>query len=82
MQSHAPLVDAGFLRLDQIVNRPASKNRPAVAGIVPVSRSTWLAGVRSGRYPKPTRALGTRITAWRCEDIRTLLESAAKEIGS
>ncbi|NIZ62308.1 hypothetical protein DL239_15135 [Sedimentitalea sp. CY04] len=43
-------------------------------GPVPVSRSTWWAGVRSGRFPQPVR-LGPRTTAWRVADIRDLLQS-------
>jgi predicted DNA-binding transcriptional regulator AlpA len=64
MQSEpSPL--AGYLRLRQVLS------------IVPVSKSTWWAGVKSGRYPQPSRSLGVRITAWRAEDIRALCESAA-----
>ena len=40
---------------------------------IPVSKSTWWQGVKTGRYPQPVRALGTRITAWRVEDIRALI---------
>ena len=69
--------ETGYLRLAQIVGRPKTKDSPAIPGIIPVSRSTWWAGVRSGRYPQPTRALGDRITAWRAEDIRALIDSAA-----
>jgi len=69
--------ETGYLRLFQIVGKPASKSRPAVPAIIPVCASTWWKGVRTGRYPQPTRALGPRITAWRAEDIRALLESAA-----
>ena len=46
-------------------------------GPVPVSRSTWWAGVRSGRFPQPVR-LGPRTTAWRVGDIRTLLREGAQ----
>lgn len=67
----------GYLRLPQIVGTPAKGDRPAIPGIIPVSRSTWWAGVRSGRYPPPTRALGERITAWDVADIRALIESAS-----
>lgn len=69
----------GFLRLPQIVGRPADPKRktPAVAGLIPVSRSTWWAGVRAGRYPQPVK-LGERCTAWRAEDIRALIERAGK----
>ena len=58
----------GFLRLTSVL---------APRGPIPVSKSTWWAGVRTGRYPQPTRALGDRITAWRVEDIRALIERAA-----
>ena len=57
----------GFLRLNQIVG---GKGTPAV---IPVSRSSWLAGVREGRFPKPIK-LGKRTTAWRVSDIRALIE--------
>lgn len=47
---------------------------PAVLSLIPVGRSTWWAGVKAGRYPKPVK-LGARMTAWRAEDIRTLIDS-------
>lgn len=77
MQSHTLLPETGYLRLAQIVGRPATKHRPSIPGIIPVCRSTWWAGVKAKRYPQPTRALGARITAWRVEDIRALIENAA-----
>jgi len=57
----------GFLRLNQIIG---NKDAPA---IIPVSRSTWLTGVREGRFPKPVK-LSKRTTAWRVSDIRALIE--------
>lgn len=57
------LPQTGFLRLRQIIG---DENTPA---LIPVSKSSWWAGVRTGRYPKPTKVLGKRITAWRVEDI-------------
>lgn len=69
-----PLPATGYLRLYQIIGRPARKGHPAIPPLIPVSRSTWWAGVKSGRYPQPTRALGERITAWHIEDIRGLLD--------
>ncbi len=53
----------GFLRLSSIL---------APGGPIPVSKSTWWAGVKAGRFPKPVK-LGPRITAWRVEDIRALI---------
>lgn len=47
---------------------------PTVLNHVPVSRSSWFAGVKSGRYPKPVQ-LGARAVAWRAEDIRNLVAS-------
>lgn len=47
---------------------------PTVLNHVPVSRSSWFAGVKNGRYPKPVQ-LGARAVAWRAEDIRTLVAS-------
>ncbi|MFZ1546806.1 MAG: AlpA family phage regulatory protein [Candidatus Nitrotoga sp.] len=49
---------------------------PQILAVIPVSKSTWWAGVASGLYPQPVRTLGRRITAWRVEDIRTLIVSA------
>lgn len=71
------LPETGYLRLAQIVGKPATDDAPAIPAIIPVSKSTWWAGVRSGRYPQPVRSLGDRITAWRIEDIRALIERAA-----
>jgi len=45
---------------------------PDTAPIIPVSKSTWWAGVKAGRYPKPVK-LSDRTTAWRVEDIRALI---------
>lgn len=71
------LPDTGFLRLTEIVGRRATDTAPAIPAIIPVSKSTWWAGVRSGRYPQPTRALGERITAWPVESIRALIKQAS-----
>ncbi len=66
--------EKGFLRLPQIIgNRKAT---PPIPAIIPVSKSTWWQGVKDGRYPQPVRTLGQRITVWRVEDIRKLIEQA------
>jgi prophage regulatory protein len=59
---------AGFLRLAQIIG---TKNNPP---LIPVSKTSWWNGVKSGKYPKPVK-LGQRTTAWRVEDIRALIDS-------
>ena len=66
--------EKGFLRLPQIIgNRKAT---PPIPAIIPVSKSTGWQGVKDGRYPQPVRTLGQRITVWRVEDIRKLIEQA------
>jgi prophage regulatory protein len=67
------LPETGFLRLPQIIGNP--KANPPIPALVPVGKSTWWAGVAAGRYPKPVKTLGPRITAWRVEDIVALIES-------
>ncbi len=67
------LPETGFLRLPQILGD--SKTQPPIPPLIPVSKSTWWAGVKSGRYPRPVK-LGPRITAWRVEDIRRLILDA------
>jgi len=65
------LPETGFLRLPQIIGNP--KADPPIPAVIPVSASTWWAGVKNRRYPAPVRTLGARITAWRVEDIRALI---------
>lgn len=67
------LPETGFMRLSQIVGNAAAD--PAIPPLIPVSRSTWWAGVRAGRFPQPVK-LGPKTTAWRVEDIRALIQSA------
>lgn len=70
MSSQLP--ETGFLRLAQIIGNP--KAEPPIPAIIPVSKSTWWAGVKSGRYPKSIK-LGPRTTAWSVSSIRELCES-------
>ena len=66
------LPSTGYIRLSQIIGNP--KAVPPIPAIIPVSKSTWWQGVKSGRYPQPVRTLGLRITAWRVEDVRALIK--------
>ena len=68
-----PLPETGFLRLRQIIGDP--KAEPPIPPIIPVKKSCWWSGVRTGRFPKPVK-LGPRVTAWRVEDILVLIASA------
>ncbi len=41
---------------------------PPKPPILPISRSTFLNGVKNGRYPKPIR-IAQRVVVWRKKDI-------------
>ncbi len=87
--NHLP--ETGFLRLNQIIGQPeiteaqAAENRKRGKGpkhpqatippIVPVQKTCWWSGVKSGRFPKPVKIGNGRGTFWRVEDIRALIES-------
>ena len=75
------LPEIGYLRLRQIIGD--LKADPPVPPLIPVSRSTWWAGVASGRFPKSLK-LGPKTTVWRVEDIRSLISNveAQKERGN
>ena len=59
------LPSTGYLRL------------PEVLALYPVSKSTWWAGIKKGRFPAGVK-LSERTTAWRVEDIRKLIESVGR----
>ena len=62
------LPETGFLRIWQIIGNKKT-NTPA---LIPISRTTFLNGVKSGKYPKSVK-LGERTTAWKVEDIKLLI---------
>lgn len=64
------LPETGFLRLPSIIGDATAS--PPVPALIPVCKSTWWAGVKSGRYPQPVK-IGSRATAWRVEDVRALI---------
>lgn len=68
-----PLPESGFVRLRQIIGDP----KAGVPPIFPVSRSSWYAGIKSGRYPAPVK-LSPRCTAWKVDDIRSLVKEICK----
>ncbi|MCP5404931.1 MAG: AlpA family phage regulatory protein [Pseudomonadaceae bacterium] len=51
----------GFMRLSQVLK------------LIPVSRSTWWAGVKTGRFPKALK-IGPNTTVWKAEDIAALIQ--------
>jgi prophage regulatory protein len=54
----------GFVRLRSIL---------APKGPLPIGKSTWWAGIKTGEFPPPLK-LAKRISVWRVEDIRELIE--------
>lgn len=56
------LPTTGFVRL------------PTILKVIPVSKSTWWLGVKTGRFPKAVK-LSSNITAWRAEEILDLIEA-------
>lgn len=71
------LPQTGYLRLSQILGNPNST--PPIPPLIPIGKSTWWEGVKTGRFPKPVK-LGPRITVWRAEDINRFIEQTNKQI--
>lgn len=59
----------GLVRLSQILG----DKKKGIPPIIPVSRSAWWMGVKSGIFPAPLK-LSPKITCWRVEDLRQLIE--------
>ena len=60
-----------LLRLKQIIGDPRSN--PPIEPIIPISKSAWWEGVKSGRYPKAIK-LAANTTVWREDEVRDLVE--------
>ncbi len=58
--------ETGFLRLSQVLS------------VIPLGKTSWWEGVKSGRFPKPIK-LSARCTAWRAEDIRDLIKNLSNQ---
>ena len=72
MDTMSQLPETGFVRLTQIIGDP--KATPPIPAVIPVKKSCWWDGVRTGRFPKAVK-LGPRVTAWDVQDIRDLISS-------
>lgn len=68
------LPETGFLRLPQIIGDPDAE--PPIPPIIPVKKTCWWEGVKSGRFPKPVKIGNGRAVFWRVEDIRALIATA------
>lgn len=69
----AALPPTGFVRLPQIIGNPNAS--PPIPAVIPVCKTTWWAGVKSGRYPAPVK-LSPRVAVWHVEEIRALFAPA------
>ena len=70
------LNEIGLLRIWHILGDP--KSIPPIPPLIPISKSTWWEGIKTGRFPQPIK-LGPRTTAWTVESIRDLI---AKQQGA
>jgi predicted DNA-binding transcriptional regulator AlpA len=61
-----------LLRLKQIIGDP--KANPPIEAIIPISKSSWWEGVKTGRYPEAIK-LGANTTVWREDDVRRLIDN-------
>lgn len=59
-----------YLRIWHIVGDKKRGIKP----LLPIGKTTFLEGVKSGKYPKPVK-LGERTNAWRKADIDNLLSN-------
>jgi prophage regulatory protein len=66
------LPSTGFLKIRSIIGDPNAN--PPIPALIPVSKSTWWAGCKSGKFPAPVK-LGERCTAWTVESIRAYIDS-------
>ena len=75
MATKNQLPETGFLRIWHIVGDKNAK--PPIPALIPVSKTSWLAGVKAKIYPSPVRLGGprSRTVAWKVEDIRDLIVS-------
>jgi prophage regulatory protein len=66
MQTNNNIPATGFVRLKTILT------------VIPVGKSTFWEGVKTGRFPRPHK-ISTRCTAWRAEDIHSLIKQLAEQ---
>lgn len=67
-----PIQTLAYLRIWHILGD--KKANPPIAPLLPISRSSFYDGIKRKIYPAPLK-LSQRVSVWRMEDIRALLES-------
>ena len=63
-------INLHLLRIKHIIGD--NKSIPPILPILPISKSSWWAGVKEGKYPKPIK-IGKSITVWRSDEIQALI---------
>lgn len=63
-----------FIEITDIIGSKKKGIKP----LIPVSRSTWFAGVKDGVFPKPIR-LGERRTVWLKSELLAFIEKLKAE---
>jgi predicted DNA-binding transcriptional regulator AlpA len=58
--------ETGFVRLAQVLM------------VIPLGKTCWWEGVKSGRFPKPVK-LSARCVAWKAEDIHALIKQLSEK---
>ena len=58
--------ETGFVRLAQVLT------------VIPLGKTCWAEGVKSGRFPKPVK-LSARCVAWKAEDIHNLIKQLSDQ---
>lgn len=66
MDTFYTIPETGFVRLREVLT------------VIPVGKTCWWEGVKSGRFPKPVK-LSIRCTAWRAEDIHQLIQRLGEQ---
>lgn len=71
-----PITEPPRLILDRVIATIRFVRLAQILPVLPIGKSLWWAGVRSGRLPRPTK-LGSRISVSHASEIRALLATIA-----
>lgn len=64
------------IRISELATTPATKNKPAHYGKLPVSPATVWRWVREGKFPKPFK-LGESVTVWDSAEVEAFIAQRA-----
>ncbi len=69
--------------MNKLVEKPATADKllriDEVLALTNIGKSSWWAGVKSGKFPKPIK-LGKRTTRWRLNDISELTRQGVSDV--